>query len=318
MTTQSDEELDLADDIGAALDELGGAKEDAQTEERPARDYNRDEAGKFAAKQAEEAQEIAEAQAAGAGKAWKPLWLKQDHGVEWDKLPEPFRKMLEQREREAAQGIEKHSTAAKAWEPVNQMIGARAQEFAAAGVTPQQYVGQLIQADNYLRQDPVAAINWIVQQYLGTDVYALADWMHQQGMQAQQVDPRDQRIQQLEQRLTQFETQGQQAQRAAVERQISDWSRDKPYFADVRQHMAALARANPEATLDQLYEQATWAHPDIRQRILEDQRRAEVQRARAGRQSPRQGAPNGELRQQRAARSIEEDVAAALDEAGLT
>lgn len=291
-----EDELSLDDAIGAALDEQ---LEPAELSEEQKRQYARDEQGRFAAKQEQEAREAAE-QAAPADqqgdkppaalKAWSPLWLKQEHGVEWDKLPEPFRKALEQREREAAQGIEKHATSAKAWDPVNQEIAPYAAELQAQGVSPQQYVTNLINADKYLRSDPVAAVNWLVQSYLGTDVFGLAQWMYDQGQRQQQADPVQQELQTLKQQLQELREAPVRQQRESINSTVSEWSKDKPYYEELKAKMFGLIQAdpsvreqfnrNPTATLDSLYEQASWAHPQIRERILADQRKAEVKRAR--------------------------------------
>ncbi|HYC63266.1 MAG TPA: hypothetical protein VEC14_00930, partial [Reyranellaceae bacterium] len=85
----------------------------------------------------------------------------------------------------------------------------------------------------------------------------------------------------------------------------------------VRQRYAV----DPKATLDALYEQASYAHPQVRERILEerdrareDQRLKDLKRAReAGAQSPRGGQPNGALRNQRPTMSLEDEIAMHLD-----
>lgn len=343
MPPTEDDDLSLEAELGAALDGAGIAPE--REEEQPAapaakakgeaafpksedlppkRDYVR-EGRRFVPKEEpkEGAPDPAVAKpkegeppkADAPVKQWKPLWYKEEYGP-WDKLAEPFRNALREQERNAAQAIEKHSTTAKAWEPVNKLLEPHMQELRAAGVEPQQYVTNLINADAYLRADPVKAMNWLAQQYTGMDIIDLANKMDAMGVQPDKVDPLKQEVGALKARLSNYENQGQNAQRAALETQIQDWAKDKPHFEDVRELMASLARApvNKGASLDQLYDAALHAHPQLRQRILEDKRRDEVQRARtAGATSPRTSSvPNGALRS-KPTMSLEEEIGSLYD-----
>lgn len=326
MSMSDADDIGLEEALGAALDEgkPQPAEQEAiegetpeQTQERL---YRRD-GRRFAAVEDDKDKAKPEAgkeQAQQAKPAWKPTWYKDEYGP-WDKLGENFRNALREQERNASQAIEKHSTAAKAWEPVTQLLAPHRQELAAAGVSEQQYVSNLIEADKYLRTEPVQAINWLVSQYCGQgwDIVSLADWMAQNGHQPQKVDPLQQELAQLKQEITSLKSMPQQQARAAAEKQIADWAADKPDFAAVRPYMAAIAKQNPEASLDQLYEQARFAHPETRDRILqerEDKRLAELKGKRAaGAQSPRGGQTNGGQRNQKPTMSLEDEIAMHLD-----
>lgn len=340
------EELDLEGALGAAIDEQLGVTEKAEPQakakddpfpksediraakdEEPA-EYVR-EGRRFVRKNGKETDVgAAEAPKEGAeppaAKEAAPLWFKNEYG-EWEKLHPDFRKALTQREKDFAQGIEKHSTAAKAWEPINEALRPHMQELAAAGSNPQQYVGQLIEADKYLRKDPVQALNWLAQNYLGQgwDIRALADWMDQQGVQTQKIDPVKQELEQLRQQVQNLSQAPVRQQQEAINKTVSEWSRDKPHFADLERIMMGQIqadpevrdrfRANPVATLDSLYEQASWAHPVIRERILADQRKAEVQRARANSLGTReQSHTNGQARST-PKMSLEDEIGSLID-----
>jgi len=299
-------------------------------EQKDERLYKR-EGRRFVAKEEEKpAAEAKDAKPAdgkepAAAKTWKPLWYKDEYGA-WEKLPEQFRKTLQDRETESAQAITKHSTAAKAWEPINEAIKPFETQLRASGQSPQQFVGGLINIYQQLQTNPVDALNWLAQQTLGNgwDIPALADWMYQQGVEAKRVDPVQQKLTALEQKLAAMEQAPQQQYRANTERIVSEWSKDKPHWADLQQTVYGLIQAdpsvrdrfqaNPQATLDQLYEQAQWAHPQLRERILADQRRAEVDRARAaGATSPRGGAQINGAARSKPTMSLEEEVAARFD-----
>lgn len=344
----TEEDLSLEAELGAALDAQEGAtpaKEEIveqpqakpkdaafpKSEEMPPkREYVR-EGRRFVAKDGEgeptKAKEGEPAKSASEEKpdptapvkTWKPLWYKDEYGP-WDKLSEPFRNALREQERSYAKGIEERTAQVKGWEPINQLLAPHDAELKAAGLTKEQYVGNLINADKYLRTNPEQAMNWLCQQYLGTDIFGLADHMQANGAQpAAPADPMKRELEALKQRLTNYEKSGQdaaaKAQREALETQIQTWAADKPHFEDVREYMASLARvpANKGASLDQLYESALLAHPQLRQRILEDKRRDEVQRARAaGATSPRSSPVNGAQRI-RPTLSLEEEIGSLYD-----
>lgn len=336
-----DEDLDFAADLEAALDgdkpqaieQPETPAQDTETAEQEAERLYRRDGRRFVPKEDEKAAaKEDDAPPQPAKQTWKPLWYKDEYG-KWDDLAEPLRKALEQREKESARAIEERSVAAKAWEPVNEVLKPHLQELAAMGSSPQQYVGQLIQADKYLRADPVQAINWLCQQYVGQgwDIRLLADWMDQQGVQAQRVDPVQQELAALKNELMALKQAPQREYQASVGHTISEWSKDKPYFGELQSTIYGLIQADPsvkerfrvdpKATLDKLYDDAQWAHPQIRTRILEDQRKQEVTRARAaGSQSPRGvPQPNGAPRQPKSKGqwNIESDIAEVFDELGI-
>jgi len=348
MAPADGEDLDLEGALGAAIDEQLGVTDKAEPqakvkddpfpraenmpdkaakEDEPA-EYVR-EGRRFVRKNGKETDVGAveapkEGAEPAAPKESAPLWFKNEYG-EWEKLHPDFRKALTQREKDFAQGIEKHSTAAKAWEPINEALKPHMQELAAAGSNPQQYVGQLIEADKYLRADPIQALNWLAQSYLGQswDIRAVAEWMDQQGVQPQKIDPVQQKLQSLEQELAQLKQAPVRQQQESINKTVSEWSRDKPHFADLERIMMGQIqadpevrerfRANPVATLDSLYEQASWAHPVIRERILADQRKKEVERARANSLGTReQSHVNGAARNT-PKMSIEDELSSLLD-----
>jgi len=330
MSMSDADDTDLLADLDAALD--GTAHETpAQAQEKPEqaeaaetqeeRLYRR-EGRRFVAKEEEKsAQEAAEvAQAAAPKPAWKPTWYKNEYG-DWDKLPEPFRNALRDQERNAAQAIEKHSTSAKAWEPLTKALEPYKQHFTDQ-YTPQQYFSELHEWNARFRttQDPVARIDMLdaLAQTVGLDLVQVGEWLAQNGK-APQPDPQiaalQRKIAELEGQFTQSRTSGEEAAKAQTQKEIADWSKDKPHFAAVRPYMVALAKQFSEASLDQLYDEACYAHPEIRQSILkeqEDKRLAELKGKRAaGAQSPRGGQTNGAARPPKM--SLEDEIAMHLD-----
>lgn len=331
------DDFDLEADLAAALDgtanatpkqqdELAEVAEQETPEEKQERLYKR-EGRRFVPKE-DEAEKVAKAdeqqtpEQKAAPKVWRPNWYKDEYGP-WDTLPENFRNALRDQERAAAQGIEKHATTAKAWEPVAKLLEPYAAEINAQYGNTQEYLTQLHKADVFMRQDPVAALNWLAQTYLGAgwDIQALADWQAQQGYQPQKIDPVKQELEQLRRQVEQLSQLPAKQQQETAQQQIAAFSKDKPDFDAVRPYMAAIAKQNPGASLDELYQEALWANPQTRERLLkeqEDKRLADLQaKRRNGAQSPR-GGYAGEQSPQRFAKSktsLEDDIAAAYDAA---
>lgn len=331
-------ELDRALDGDRPASQEREAPGEQETAEQAEERLYRREGRRFVAKEAEKeaAKEAVKdeppVKAEPAPKAWKPLWYKDEYG-QWDSLAEPLRKALEQREKEFAQGIEKHSTAAKAWEPVAKLIEPHAAQLARQGLDPQRYVTSLIESEQYLRTNPVEAINWLAQQYLGNhlaaagysnDVMGLAQWMFDNQQQPAKVDPVQQELAALKKQFEEMQAAPQRQFVDSARTTISEWSKDKPHYADVERIIAGLIKADPsiaqrfrvdaKATLDSLYEQAMYAHPQLRERILTDQRNAEVAKARAtGATSPRSGAGNAATAQRKPTMSLEEEIGMHLD-----
>lgn len=328
-----DDDLDFAADLEAVLDNDGAQpleQEKPEGETESERLYRR-EGRRFVPKAEEKAAaETPESDALAkpegekpAAKPWRPTWYKDEFGP-WDKLSENFRNALRDQERNASQAIEKHSTAAKTWEPVLEKFKPYENDLRQMGVTPQQYVDYLVEGQKYILTNPVEGINWLIQEHFGTDIYGLANALYDQQYQPQRIDPMQQQLVALQNQVQSLLNAPQQQAQTQIQQEIADWSRDKPDFEALKPLMTAIANQRPDiSTLDELYREAQWAHPQTRERILkeqEDKRIAEAKRARAaGAQSPRGvPSPNGTHRTpKKKGWDIEGDVAEALDELGL-
>lgn len=328
---------DFDDDAGleAALNEaLDAGKPQAEPPldetpaEQEAREYVR-EGRRFVPKPkdetppAEQAADPTQAAPAQQPKAWRPPWLKDEHGVDWDKTPEQFRKAMEQRERDFAKGIEQHATPAKAWRSIEERFAPHKDVLERAGTNVQAEIdGLLTHYERLLSPnigDRLTVLNDLVQRFTGRDsIEQLAYDMQQAGYQPPpQPDPHVQALQQeiaqLKQGLNGIQSSAQQQQTAAVQAEIAAFAKDKPDFETVKPLMKGLLETGAAATLQDAYEQARWAHPDTRTRILADQRKQDVARARAGAQSPRGGpVANGSARM-KPTMSLEDEIAMHLD-----
>lgn len=293
-------------------------------------DRPRDEQGRFKAKDeappADEGKEGDEGKQAGEGegerrepplKEWQPLWWKDDQHGEWAKMPEALRQKLEERERESAQAITEHSTKAKEWKPINDILEPHAEELKQAGVSKQDYIANLIQWDKNFREDPVSSAMQLLSN-VGIDPQKLAEHMATANEGGQANDPRvTQELQALRQEVAALKSGRTDETRQQEFQRIAEWAKDKPYFDELKPYMASIAKAEgltgtDAATLDKLYESAQYAHPTLRTRILSDQRKKEADRARQAGVSTR-GAPRGSP-SPNARLSLDEELSANYDE----
>jgi hypothetical protein len=317
MVRDTDDDLTgVEDDIGALLDEANEGRE------APERQYNRDEVGKFAPRPREEAPAPAQAAPVQTPQEppWKPVWYKDDYG-DWSKLPEPLRQALREREQGIERKLQEVGGPANNWRQLEQMLQPWQQQLQQAGVQPAEYFAQLHQANEFLLQDPVRALAWLAQEN-GVDLVDFAQQVL--GQTSAGRDPTvaylKQQVEQLEDQLhrvsttQQSFTQAQQAARdAALRDEVETFGKDKPHFSELKPVMARLLQAGEAHDLPSAYEKAVWLHPDARERILQDQRRTNVSRARAQAVSPR-GAPIAGGRASNGARlSLEDEIAGLID-----
>lgn len=333
MSSEMDgeEEISLEDDIAAALD---GATEQPEQGEQESRAYNRDEHGKFAKAEQEAAEQAAVDRGATPAEAkqavaqgWRPPYWNDEQHTPWGALPEQVRGALEQREKAFYQHLEKLAEQRKPLEPfqgVLERLNPHAEQLRAAGVEPHAFVSQLIDAHQYLTSKPGEALVWLANAY-GVSPADLYNQLTEGQGQQQQADPRVQTLEQelrdLKQWKTSWEQQQQELrqlqeaeQQAALVSEVEKWAKDKPHFDAVRDTMSDLIKANPGKynSLDTAYDHACKLHPEIAERILADQRKANTTRARTAAASRGAPAPGGRSTSS-PKQTVEDTVREALD-----
>ncbi len=307
-------EDDLAADIDAALDASLPQREAPvdDGEQGDSRQYARDESGKFAKQEREEAEQAARDQGASPQQAkdavaqgWRPPYWNDDAHTPWQTLPEQARQALEQRERAFAthlQGLAEKNKPLQGFSSVLETLSPHMDQLKAAGVAPEAFVGQLINAHQYLTKSPAEALLWLANTYQVSPADLYNQITQGGAQQQQQQDPAIQQVMQelhglkswkqtFEQQQQERAQQQEAEQEAALEAEIVEWAKDKPHFKAVQGIMAELVRGNPERgkSLDKLYQDACKLHPDVFERTQTDQRKASVTRARtaaASRGSP--------------------------------
>lgn len=313
QTAEAEPALSLEDEIGAALD---AAPDDVGEDQGRARDA----AGRFAA--SETAKDGAPGQIAPIEGPKPPVWYKPELG-DWGQVPETMRAAILDRERAISNELERRAAAMRPWESVAERVAPYVPQLQAQGVAPEQFLGNLVAAHDALTRDPVAALQWIAESY-GVDLSALAGGYEEQAPEDPRLTAMAQRLEQLQGQVQHFGSAWQQQQQAAQQQQqavlqseISAFAKDKSDFDTLRPLMATFLQGGQAQTMAEAYEQARWAHPETRQRILEEQRKADAtkaQRARAAGSTLR-GAPVNGAVTRGPELSLEEEIAALIDAA---
>lgn len=296
----------------APTTEAAPAREKEYTlDEILSRTYDKMQAPKVAEKEAPEAPETPDqpsiqkpepAQSSSAIEA-PPSW-SAEQAAKFATLPPEVQKYVHQRETEATQLISRQGAELKSYQPIREVYGA----LNSWGV-PQGREAEVVQswakAQAILDNNPGEGIKWLAQSY-GLDLAQLAG-------QPKSVDTpsgvddlfKDPRVDALEQRyqrkIAELESQQQRitghltAREQAEESQrigyankaIQKFSTDKPYFAqlkeDLEHEVPFIRQREPglplEQVLEKAYDRALYANPQIRERVLADQRKAETDKA---------------------------------------
>lgn len=231
-----------------------------------------------------------------------PAALSKEAKAEWAQTPPAVQAAFVKREEDIARGV---AALKQHYNDIDTALKPRLDVIRAHGQTPAQAVNQLFSWFEALNQDrervkngqaPIAFINLL--QSFGLHPQSLYMQQDQQQDDQGQADPVQRYIKQLEDRLAKIE--GETGQRlgalqGTLEEQsynrtqefLEAWSQGKPHFEEVRQTMGRLIAAgavpllpNGRADLDKAYDMALYAVPEVRAKVLADQKKREEQERR--------------------------------------
>lgn len=245
--------------------------------------------------------------------------------AKWPTLDPEVRSEILKREADVHRGMTKQDDERAFAREMQKVTAPYEAMIRAAGGTIPGAVSDVLNTAYILRTaDPNTKARTIAQvcQLYGVDLRLLAQ---PQGEVNPQVAALQQRLQQLEGQLTQRQQQEQQQAEQQVLTQIEAFGQDPkhPHFRAVSTHMGALMQAGEAKDMEQAYEMAVWARPDLRAQLLAaqtaqqtqaQQTRQRTEKARAKAVSVRGGpggytapAPNPNA-------SVRESLMAALEE----
>lgn len=205
-----------------------------------------------------------------------PAEMKAKFGT----LPPEVRDFVAKREGEAHKAITQMGQQVKAFEPIRSSLERHADLIRANGVPPDQAIENMFSVAKALETDPRGALMAIAEMH-GVDLRTFADGAEPQAQRAPEVTALEQKVAKLEGILTAQQRQQFESEQSQAVKEIETFAKTAPYFDEVRQHVGKLLQAGTAETLADAYEQATWANPTIRERILADQRKADEDKRRA-------------------------------------
>lgn len=282
----------LRDDIAAAFSGDDAGANEVVADAAIPDDRTRDDQGRYAKK--EEAaievkddsnEQVAKPEPIVPSKKAPQSW-RQEIKAHFDALPPEVQDEIIRRESDFNKGIQKYAEDAKYAQSLRPVFEQWMPYLSSLKISPEQAFTSLINSEYTLRNgSPLQkqqALMTLAQSY-GIDLG------YQQQDQAA-VDPNVQqafsRVQQLEQYIHNLEynkqqeaARQQQAEQADLLRQIQEFSNGSsaPHFEQVREDMAQLLSAGYANTLEDAYEKAIWANPDIRASLLKSEEAKRIQ-----------------------------------------
>ena len=218
-------------------------------------------------KQAEAAPETAPQQPATQRIAPPEHW-NGGGKVKWDKLPRDVQQQIAGDYKQINERAQQMSGLTKVLEP-------RARELAATYGSVEAGLNQLFQLADYAAKDPVQFTAWFLRQR-GIDPAQLVQAGGQAPTQGQ-PDP----TQALQQRIMQLEQRLQSNEGLSLQSEVQAFMNDPahPYFNDVRAEMTALLNGGRANSLQDAYDMAVWANPNVRAQILaQEQEKRDAER----------------------------------------
>ena len=167
-------------------------------------------------------------------------------------------------------------------------IGPRAQRWRMGGFSVEQGIQRLVAAEEALETDPLNALAHLAQVY-GVDLRTIAGRTQAQQPQHQLppwAQPLVREVQTLKGALAQQRQSADQANLQAAGDQVQAFRSDPAhkYFDNVAVKVAAMLESGQAKDLEDAYQQATWADPQVRAALLQEQEAArQAQNADAAR-----------------------------------
>lgn len=195
-----------------------------------------------------------------------PLAYKQEFKDSFNTLPINWRKYLSQREKEVELGLSKANSKYN-W--LDNIYNERKDNLLQQGYKDtKDYIESLVAVGDALSQDPAATISRLQSIF---------------GVGEQNNDVMQRQINQLNQALKQQQSIIETRENERIMNEInafrdakdSDGNTLHPYFEDVKLDMANYGRAGVQ-TLEEAYEKAIWGNPEIREKLLQAQKKVEL------------------------------------------
>jgi len=295
------EPVEETNDLRSALEAAVKEHSDEPTEPSTAASRARDDRGRFASNQVSEPATRTEAGEAPQEPIAPPYSWSAEQKELFSQLPRQMQDYVSRREqeRESLIGRKSQETTAikQKYATVDRIVEQYGDTFKRANLDPMQGIENLVLAQQYLDQDPVGALQLMAQSY-GLDLSQLASNTEQPVQQQAfpQMHYLTSELDSIRSKLAAYEQEkSAQQQRAAVS-EVESFANEmdssgklvRPFIGDVHEQMMDEVRLirsrNPEMparqVLQQAYETSCWKNPEVRTRLIEQQRQPQAQAAR--------------------------------------
>jgi hypothetical protein len=214
--------------------------------------------------------------------------------AEYAKLPPAVQAQVHKREADFHNGLKAYKQKSETFDVLHKEIMPYEAMIRASGQTAQAVVASFFNTAYQLKtaspEGKAEILMGIAKEY-GVDTSLLPFVEERIAAGQPVVDPNyralEQKFNQLQETIAQRETreaqereQAQRAEAEAIAAETNQWSQGKEHYQAVRLTMAALMESGQAKTLDEAYEKACWAIPDVRaKQLAQQQATARVQAA---------------------------------------
>ena len=260
----------LRDQLESAVEAVETAPE---VESEVVESKPRDESGKFkSTKEVTEASSEVQEEVVAEEKPAKPRpssW-KKDYEESWGKLDPTLQDYISQRESDFAKGVSTYKSQWDQAQPIMSTIEKFAPVLQQNGLDAATWINSLGTAHQTLVYgNPDQKLQMFAQlaNDYGVDLNGLTGG---QGV-SPQFSMIAQELSQIKNQWQQFQSQQEQQEQTQLKGEIESFSKDKPYFDDVRETMAGLLQNNMASDLNTAYDKAIRLHDDIWQKVQSEQ-----------------------------------------------
>ena len=258
---------------------------DAWREIQSRGNLERDEVGKFAAKESapaetpEESPEVhhEEAPAEEAAPAIKaPSSWKKEAQAKFATLPPDIQAEIQKREDDNIKGIVAYKQNAERATAYDKAFAPYQETITKLGITAEHAAAQLMKTDHNLRYGSPAQKVAIVQDIIKT--YGIEpSWFDQQSQSAVNPDLGylQNQLQEMQSQQARILQESQAREAASLNNDVESFGKNNEHFEAVRDRMADLIQGGAAKTLQEAYEIAIWADPTVRATILAKQQAEE-------------------------------------------
>ena len=247
--------------------------------------------------------------------------------LDWDKVPKNIQAQIDKRERETATALSGSGQARNFATQFSQLMQPYADDIQASGQHPLQAIDSVLAVSQGLSrgspEEKASIVTGLIKQY-GVDVKAVDDMLVGKRQPMQQTNNRQQRAQvdpATQQRLNQLEQEVQiqrDRETQVVGQQTQGFLDKTPFAHELRNEMADLidaadARGQP-IDLQKAYEMAAAFHPEIQKRLQAQQNKSKMKGKKRAASSMKQQAKVSGPKGRNKASSVDDDIAAAIEE----